>query len=117
MKSKSISILVLLLFFCFYILYYCNNIKVKQAYFYYDMIESLKVNDIRSARFYAKSILNSYRYTDYKNLARLFIYNDLKCRDKNKKILQFCKKTVKMKNSGLNDVIRECDNFLYEKNN
>lgn len=115
MKIKKISVLILLFFFVWYILYYYNNIKIKQSYFYYDMIESLKINDVRSARFYAKQILNSYGNTIYKDLAKLFIYNDLKSKCKDKRILQFCEKNIKNENSGLKDVVRECDNFLHKK--
>ncbi|HIH2763443.1 MAG TPA: hypothetical protein ACYCDB_00500 [Candidatus Azoamicus sp.] len=78
------------------------------------MIHSLKSNDKRNTRYYAKHILNLPSKTVYYDLALLFLYEDMKEKNKDRKILNFCKKTIKNKKLELNNVIEECNEMLYK---
>lgn len=120
MKIKNIGLLLLLLLFSFFVFYvrsYYNNTKIEQSCSYYNMIESLKFNDKRSARFYSKQILNASFKTVYYDLALLLMYKEIKEKKKDKKIFRFCRKIVKDKKLGLTNVVEECNKFLYKNSN
>ncbi|HIH2763128.1 MAG TPA: hypothetical protein ACYCC3_00440 [Candidatus Azoamicus sp.] len=116
MKIKNISLVIILLFLIFFSVFkysYSNN-KLEQSYYYFNMIESLKLNDKRNARFYAKQILNSSYKTVYYEYALLLMYEEFKEKKKNKKCFQFCEKFVKNRKLGLTNVIEECNKYLYK---
>lgn len=119
MKIKNINLLIIVVFFIFFFVFYIkynyNNIRTEQSYYYYNMIESLKFNDKRNARFYAKQIVDLSYNTVYSDLALSLIYEELKDKKKDKKIFQFCKKKIKNKKLGLINVVEECNKFLYAK--
>lgn len=118
MKIKDIGLLIILScclsFIVFHVRYNYINIKVQQSYYYYNMIDSLKINDNISCRFYAKQILKSSYKTIYYDLAFLLLYEELKVKKKNKKIVYFCEKIVKKKKLGLINVSEECNKILYK---
>lgn len=118
MKIKDIGLLIILScflsFIVFHVRYNYINIKVQQSYYYYNMIDSLKINDNISCRFYAKQILKSSYKTIYYDLAFLLLYEELKVKKKNKKIVYFCEKIIKKKKLGLINVSEECNKILYK---